>query len=70
MLNISVIELYIYLRMIKGTKLDVAFLNMSINTWYIHYFAIDITFSSIRDQRLEFKFITECVYCSFTCNCL
>ena len=33
--------------MVKGTKLDVAFLNMSINTWFNYYLAFDIIFSSL-----------------------
>ena len=36
--------------MIKATKLDVAFLIMSINTWFTDYLDFYIIFSSLRDQ--------------------
>ena len=39
--------------MVKGTKLYVAFQNISINIWYTSYFAFDITFSSFMDQKCE-----------------
>ena len=52
-MNISTIELKVYLKIVKGTKLYVAFQNISINIWYTSYFAFDITFSSFMDQKCE-----------------
>ena len=49
-MNLPLIELLLSIKMVKGTKLDVAFLNMSINTWFTHYLAFDIIFSSSMDQ--------------------
>ena len=55
--------------MVKGTKLYVAFQNISINIWYTSYFAFDITFSSFMDQKCE---LNKTLYkkCRVSCNCL
>ena len=44
--------------MVKGTKLDVAFLNMSINTWFTHYLPIIFPLLGI---KMRINLISECL---------
>ena len=60
-MSLPLIELWVWIKMVKGTKLDVAFLNISINTWCTYYLAFDIMFSSLRGIKVRINLISECM---------